>query len=805
MAKVRRPHPAQVAAVFRMLGIGYQGSSDNLQSSIHEVLTGEGKSLILGVSCTVLALLGFEVYVACYSKFLSERDHSDFRRIFESVGVSHLVFYGTFQEVCERVLNQQVQIRDTVLSFLKSGRLSKLKQSGSKERILLIDEVDVFLDKSFYGNLYLPVATLTSENIFRCARFLWSNRSAIHNLNAIKSSTEYKEVVNEFPGQKDLLDECFRSMLDDLKSFRPELNYIVKDDLIGYKEQDRFSFTILYGYKTMFAYFHEMDAGRVSEASCRAHTNLIINCGEFSYVDIVHGFHRIIGVTGTLEKLSPIRSQAIEQEFHITKRTYIPSVYGASRRRFTEADTIVVDDKQYFFTIWDQISKRRDVGAHKRPVLVFFESNEVLQQFYNSDVFSSLRGESEMLNEQHSAEERKAISKRATMVGRITLCTRDYGRGVDFACRDKRVTSNQGVHVIQTFLSEDLAEEAQIQGRCARQGADGSYSMILSLKSLERFFLSSVDFQQYCRLYESESNKYTRLNEVRNTFFQIEYANNSTAVQDARTAHLKGMQFLENLRDGNVKEVQTFLMEKNKAPVVETAKTRTLCLFDATGSMERLLTNTKKTICKVFEDASEVFKHHKMDPDCFAVQIAVYRNYNVLDDELLQLSDWEVKPENLRNFMEGVMPFGGIANEAIEIGFQHANSILESGEQLSQIILIGDVPPNTREEISEWFQYYFDFRSKYMTPTYWEEELEKLKVGNTPIPVHAFYVHKHAETVFKEIAKRTGGSSEHLDVNSEKGAELLKRCVTERILVASAGNNVRLAGELVKTYRAKHT
>jgi len=35
------------------------------------------------------------------------------------------------------------------------------------------------------------------------------------------------------------------------------------------------------------------------------------------------------------------------------------------------------------------------------------------------------------------------------------------------------------VHVIQTFLSEELSEEIQIKGRAARQGQDGSYSMVL--------------------------------------------------------------------------------------------------------------------------------------------------------------------------------------------------------------------------------------------------------------------------------------------------------------------------------------
>lgn len=43
-----------------------------------QVSTGEGKSVILGILSTYLALIGFNVYEACYSSYLSERDYKDF-------------------------------------------------------------------------------------------------------------------------------------------------------------------------------------------------------------------------------------------------------------------------------------------------------------------------------------------------------------------------------------------------------------------------------------------------------------------------------------------------------------------------------------------------------------------------------------------------------------------------------------------------------------------------------------------------------------------------------------------------------
>lgn len=54
-----------------------------------------------------------------------------------------------------------------------------------------------------------------------------------------------------------------------------------------------------------------------------------------------------------------------------------------------------------------------------------------------------------------------------------------FGRGTDFFCKDEAVENNGGVHIIQTFLSEEISEEIQIQGRTARQGKQGTYQLIL--------------------------------------------------------------------------------------------------------------------------------------------------------------------------------------------------------------------------------------------------------------------------------------------------------------------------------------
>ncbi len=47
---------------------------DSFNNQLIEILTGEGKSVILGILSIFLALIGYDLYVVCYSKYLSERD-----------------------------------------------------------------------------------------------------------------------------------------------------------------------------------------------------------------------------------------------------------------------------------------------------------------------------------------------------------------------------------------------------------------------------------------------------------------------------------------------------------------------------------------------------------------------------------------------------------------------------------------------------------------------------------------------------------------------------------------------------------
>lgn len=72
----------------------------------------------MGVTCSVLALLGINVSCACYSEYLSNRDYNNFLPIFEALSITEYIKYGTFNKICENIINENGDIRTRVTDLI---------------------------------------------------------------------------------------------------------------------------------------------------------------------------------------------------------------------------------------------------------------------------------------------------------------------------------------------------------------------------------------------------------------------------------------------------------------------------------------------------------------------------------------------------------------------------------------------------------------------------------------------------------------------------------------------------------------
>jgi hypothetical protein len=187
------PHPAQVVSIFRILGIGYEMDTMkilkekfnltqkdlSLKKNFVQIGTGEGKSVTLAVTAVVLSILGFDVYCVCYSDYLSKRDFNAFRTLFDVLELKKFIHYGTFNKICEDEINKEGDVRKIVEDLILDGKLSNIneqKRSSIRPRVLLIDEVDVFFSKDFYGNSYRPSLNLSDKTINDLISLIWKER-----------------------------------------------------------------------------------------------------------------------------------------------------------------------------------------------------------------------------------------------------------------------------------------------------------------------------------------------------------------------------------------------------------------------------------------------------------------------------------------------------------------------------------------------------------------------------------------------------------------------------------------------------
>ena len=806
------PHVGQIIAIFRMLGIGYTENrrflgialpmtkitTGDLINNLVQIGTGEGKSVVMAVTACVFAMLGASVMCSCYSKYLSVRDQRDFVSLFRALRIEQRIEYGTFNELCESFLNEQCDLREKVCSMILCNATCIAQVStirSIRPKVLLIDEVDIFLSDKFYGGIYTPAVCVKSPAIKSLLDALWQNRE-LRSLRAVTALPAYKACATQFSNWVFLFEEAIKDMLFSLRSFQP-MTYSAQNDRITYVDGESIVENVVHGYNTIWAYYYEHQRGKISENSLQNNVGIIVNCGTFSYAEMPHDFAYITGVTGTLETLAEPERNILRNVYGISKSTYMPSVFGKSNRNYNPTNDVqVVDESEYFMRIFGEINDVRD--SH-RAILVFFESEEKLLTFYNANELSSIKDQVQVITEKRCPKDRELNIKRAIADGKVTLLTRTFGRGIDFVCENSQLLNNGGTHVLQTFFSEELAEEYQIMGRGARQGDRGSYRMILLDTDLE--WILGADWKTTI-LRIKGSILYKSLSQKRLEHYENKCRAKVLAIKQCKEKHKESKKFMDAMSQNNMALVRSFLNAENRGVNIESQISRTILLMDATGSMSQLLSTVKETVCLMFERAADILKEAGIAEDEFAMQFAVYRNYSSRKEKLLEVSPWESKETNLRMFMSTISPEGGMGNEAIEIGLWYAVQQSETEDSIDQVILIGDAPANTKEEVVQkrrklGEQYWQT--TEFSTPTFYKDELKKLK--NKNIPVHTFYLTEGASSSFKKIAEETKGRCEPLDINSPMGAELLTEFVTEEVLRKAARSQGDAA---VERYRQKH-
>jgi len=549
-----KPHATQVVAIFRMLGMD---NPKKLSSNLVQMLTGEGKSVILAVASSILALMGYDVYCACYSDYLSTRDYNAFESIFQAFDIADFITYGTFSQLCENYINRGGSVRDIVLAAIAGSSSQKRLTPSLRPKILLLDEVDVFFSEDFHGSSYRPAACLKDPVLTTLIKDIWNQREneQMQSLSSIKETSQYADCLTKFVGLEEFLEKAVKNMLDDLRYVvcGRHKDYEVERDQIGYKAHDGITFNTSYGYMTLFTYFKEHSLGRISQESLERQIALHIVCGVFSYAYIPKEYACVVGVTGTLETFveHPVM-QSIQNDYGISQTTYIPSAFGNNMCTFSALK--ICEKDSFNQNLTDEIKcSLGSAGTYQRAVLVFFENTAKLTDCLNSESVQGLSGgKIRTMTELDSINyvTREGTIGQATLSGNITFLVRAFGRGTDFICYDNELNDAGGIHVIQTFMSEEKSEEVQIKGRTARQGDKGSFSMILCDNELvNKFHISSETLHAETNM----QDLYNELDQKRSELIAKEWTDPEKKAayeakqQKLRVQHENSMSFLYKL------------------------------------------------------------------------------------------------------------------------------------------------------------------------------------------------------------------------------------------------------------------
>ena len=173
-----------------------------------------------------------------------------------------------------------------------------------------------------------------------------------------------------------------------------------------------------------------------------------------------------------------------------------------------------------------------------------------------------------------------------------------------------------GMHVVQTFLSEEESEEIQIRGRSARQEKSGTYQLICLRSDLSDKFGVGLD----------EPVTYEILNAKRKEWAEAEVQKREETVQAALERHTQSMKFAGHLCRGEFEEGMEFLNEPFQG-----GEKSVLFLLDYSGSMigGRIKTS--------IEAIREVIAEHISEDDYVAL--------TCFNDTIRHPLDWTQKDE----------------------------------------------------------------------------------------------------------------------------------------------------------------
>jgi len=470
--------------------------------SIVEMQTGEGKTLTATLPMYLRALAGRGSQLATVNDYLAKRDADWMAPIYRALGLSVGVIqtqmgqperrkayecdltYGTAKEFGFDFLRDRLLLRriregqgDLLGGMLGNQGAADEKPVQRDPYFALVDEADsILIDEA---RTPLIIAALPSdEEKLAVECYKWSAEVASqfeddvdyefdHEKKKVELTREGRQKVRQLPkppaldtiGMFNIYQYVERSIKVN-REFIRDRQYVIRDGEVVIV--DEFTGRLSEGRKWRDGIHQAVEAKEGVEVT--------VDTGQAARVTVQDFFLRyeeLAGMTGTAST-----SSGELRKIYRCHVVQIPTNRPCIRQQLPDA--VFAGAEAKWLAVVEEVCHMHALG---RPVLIGTRSID------KSEILSKLlteRGVEHLVLNAHHVEAEAEIVAGAGARGKVTVSTNMAGRGTDIRLGDG-VLELGGLHVICTEMHDAARIDAQLRGRCARQGDPGTFRQFLAL------------------------------------------------------------------------------------------------------------------------------------------------------------------------------------------------------------------------------------------------------------------------------------------------------------------------------------
>lgn len=477
-------------------------------STVAEIETGEGKTLVATLPLSLMALSGQGALLATANDYLAGRDAAWMGPVYRLLGLTVGtvlsgmsreerraayncdITYGTAREFGFDFLRDRLEARSSGAGpfvWMYSTRTAESAGGVSgpvsgrgvqrEPHFIIVDEADsLLIDEArtplIISGQFSGDAQATSHLFCWCAREAVGFRENLHfecddAQRLIELTPEGREHVRSLPLPAELnavplsaLYEQMEQAVLVLRNFHRDRHYVVRGTEVVIV--DEFTGRLAEGRRWQ-AGIHQAVEAKEGLPITRQTGNL----ARITVQDFFLRFPHLSGMTGTarpaareLRKLYRLRT--------LTLPPHLPS------RRLSAPPRVFASTDEKWRAISDDVARAH---SSRRPVLIgtrSIEASEIMSRHLHAAGIAH-----QVLNARHPDREAGIIAQ-AGQPGQVTVATNMAGRGTDIKLGEG-VSALGGLLVIGTEMHESARIDRQLAGRCGRQGDPGEFRQFAAL------------------------------------------------------------------------------------------------------------------------------------------------------------------------------------------------------------------------------------------------------------------------------------------------------------------------------------